>query len=367
MTVASLHTLEAAGIRVTLDLSAGHIRSLVVHEGSRRLAPFHTAPWVEDASIANDDGLPVNLRRLSGDFFCAPFSTSDIEAAPPHGWPANSHWRLIGTEREPDGGVTGVYELERPVLGAVLEKRFTLRDGHPFLYQTHVFRGGVGAVPVANHAMAALPEGGRLSFSAKQRIETPSRPLEDDPAQGRSLLAYPAQTADPTRVPRADGSTANITRYPWADEHEDFVMLVEAPDSPLGWLAVSRPGSRDAMLSLKSPQDYPVTFLWFSNGGRFYPPWNGRHRGVLGVEEGRANSLYGHRASIEANALSARGIPTALTLDPGGAVAVRNVIGAVALAGSMIVDAAPQGNGLNLSFADGAMRTVPFDSRFLEG
>jgi hypothetical protein len=361
------HTIRADGIEVTLDLRAGHIRSLVVTREGRSLAPFHTAPWVDDPAVTGDETLPGNLRFLSGDFFCAPFSTSDVEAAPPHGWPANSPWQHVATEAEPDGA-TAVYRLARSVLGAALEKRFTLRNGHPFLYETHVFTGGKGAVPVANHAMVRLPEGGRLAFSAKQAVETPSTPLEPDPARGRFRLAYPSSGNDPAQVPTADGGFADITRYPFAERHEDFVTLVEAAGNRLGWFAASRPASRDAMLSLKNPRELPATFLWFSNGGRDYAPWNGRHTGVLGIEEGRANSVFGHRASIEPNALSDAGIPTALVLQPDGRVSVRNVIGALPLpaGGSPITGVEPRDGALALLCEDGTRFSVPFDGAFLD-
>ena len=78
-------------------------------------------------------------------------------------------------------------------------------------------------------------------------------------------------------------------------------MLVEAGESRLGWFAAAARKTRDRLLSLKRPREFPVTFLWFSNGGRDYKPWSGRHTGVLGIEEGRANSVHGHRASIDPN------------------------------------------------------------------
>jgi hypothetical protein len=361
------HTIEADGISVTLDLRAGHIRELVITRDGRRLTPFHTAPWVDDPSITSDETIPSSLRFLSGDFFCAPFSTSDVENAPPHGWTANSPWRHTETVKEP-AGVTALYQLERPVMGARVEKRFTLRNNHPFLYETHVFSGGAGAVPVANHAMVRLPASGRIAFSAKHAIETPPAPLEADPATGRSRLAYPARTEDPTRFPMADGGFADITHYPFAERHEDFIMLVEKRENRLGWFVASRPGNGDAMISLKNPAEFPVTFLWFSNGGRDYAPWNGHHSGVLGIEEGRANSILGHRASVEPNALSETGTPTALTLHPNGQVAIHNVIGALPLppSGSPIAGVQHRAGALDLLCEDGARVSVPLDTAFLD-
>ena len=79
-----------------------------------------------------------------------------------------------------------------------------------------------------------------------------------------------------------DGTIADLTSYPFASAHEDFVALVENTANDLGWAAALRPDKRDIFLSLKNPRDYPITMMWFSNGGRDYAPWNGRHRGVLG-------------------------------------------------------------------------------------
>ncbi len=142
---------------------------------------------------------------------------------------------------------------------------------------------------------------------------------------GARCFGVPARFTDLRKLPLADGSTVDLRNYPVADGHEDFLMLVEAKGARLGWAAALRPDARDIVLSLKNPADYPVTFLWFSNGGRYYAPWNGRHRGVLGIEEGRAWSAYGHAASIAPNALSRSGVPTMLTL--GGTVSLSHVVG----------------------------------------
>jgi hypothetical protein len=359
-----LHSIEAVGIRATLDLRVGHVRDLAIERDGRVVQPLHTAPWVDDPLITDDETIPPNLRFLSGDFFCAPFGASDVEEAPPHGWTANSRWYHLETQTLPDG-VTARYQLERSVMGATVEKLFTLRDGHPFLYETHAFVGGRGAVPVANHAMVRFPAGGHLSFSPKNRAETPAAPPEPEATRGRSRLVYPSRSADITRLPMADGHMADITHYPFAARHEDIVMLVEADGNRLGWAAAVKPDG-DMFLSLKNPADFPVTVLWFSNGGRDYAPWNGRHIGVLGIEEGRT-TLQGHRASIDANPLSNAGTPAALTLRPHGRAEVRNVVGGLSLAaGQQPVAEIQSGNGvLALLFRDGKRLELPFDTSFL--
>jgi hypothetical protein len=143
--------------------------------------------------------------------------------------------------------------------------------------------------------------------------------------------------------------------------------LVEAKDSKLGWTAAVRSEARDIVLSLKNPADFPMTFLWFSNGGRFYKPWNGRHLGVLGIEEGRAYSAHGHAASIAPNPMSEAGVATSLTLTPSGEAEVRHVIGGLPLpAGWTSIGSMEAGmDALRLTDETGAELSVPFDRDFL--
>jgi len=317
------HRIAAEGIEAVLDLRVGHVRRLRIERDGRAIEPLHTAPWVEDAAIAADETILPNLRWLSGDFFCAPFAASDLEEGPGHGWPANARWRLEDETRRGDG-VTARYVLERPVMGAELVKEFTLRDFQPFLYQRHVFRGGEGAVPVATHGMTRFgPRGGRLAFSPKAWGESLPAPLEP----GRNRIAPGTRFEDLHAVPAVGRGSVDLARYPVGARCEDFAMLVEAPGSRLGWTAALRLDAAEVVLSLKNPAELPVTMLWTSNGGRDHAPWNGRHEGVLGIEEGRTWAAAGHRASIGPNPLAAAGVPTALVLVPGGEAAVRNVIG----------------------------------------
>jgi hypothetical protein len=138
-------TIVAAGIKVALDLSVGHAASFEVTREGRTTAPFHRAPWADEPEVAGTEGAP-HLARLSGDFFCAPFGATDVEPAPAHGWPANARWEPLGVTAVRDG-VTARFALERPVMRARVLKELTLRDGHPFLYQRHIFEGGAGAIP----------------------------------------------------------------------------------------------------------------------------------------------------------------------------------------------------------------------------
>lgn len=361
------HAIRAQGIDVVVDLDVGHLRSVKIERERRTLTPFYTAPWVDDSDIAADESLTAGLRFLSCDFFCSPFSRTDDPSVPPHGWPANSAWDHIETVPHPAGGTVARCALQKRIQGARLIKEITLRDGHPFVYQRHIFEGGEGAMTVASHAMTQFATRGRLSFSPKAYGEAPPQPQESDPSRGRSALAYPSHFEDLTSVPLKDGGTTSLRSYPIASRHEDFLMLVEANGSTLGWAAAVREEERDIVLGLKSPRDFPVTMLWFSNGGRDYRPWNGRNVGVLGIEEGRVWSANGYKASIAPNRLSDSGVPTSLQLQPDGSVDVRHVIGGLPLPKGWSEVAAIEGAGEAIRLRDigGSAINVPFDAGFL--
>jgi hypothetical protein len=330
---------DAAALR--FDPDRGMIRDLTFTDAGRRIAPLHRVPWLDEALPAE---LPPHLRRMEGDFFCAPFSRGGGAAPVPHGWPANGQWRNIAV----DGSVLTAV-LAQHVQGARVEKRLVLRHGHPFLYQAHRLTGGVGRISAANHAMVTLPSGGRLGFSPRARFRTPARALEPDPGRGRSALAYPAETADPRRFPGAAGGTTDLTVYPWGSAHEDFVVAQEAAGSPLGWTAVVRPAEGDLVLSLRDPGQLPVTMLWHSNGGRDYAPWLGRHRACLGIEEGRAGHLLGQDD----------GFPL------GGEIDIRHAIGALVWQGAPVSAVTADGTSLTVTGEDGHRRTLPFDRSHL--
>ena len=342
--------ITAAGIRATLDTECGLLGDLAVRDGGREVAPLHRAPWVGTGEAMPEDAAP-HLARLGGDFLCAPFGARE-DGSPLHGWPANAPWTV--EEAMPSGVLA---RLSRPVRGAAVLKRVELVDGHPFAYQTHAFVGGSGAVPVANHAMVALPHGGLIRTSPKAFWETAAAPQETDPARGRSSLLCPARAENPRRFPLAGGGTADLLLFPWADRSEDFCMGVEAPGHRLGWTAVTRPAEGDLFLSLRDARALPMTMLWHSNRGRDYAPWSGRHV-CLGVEEGAAAYLLPLSGAAVA--------PPDLPLRPDGRAEVRHVIGAVAWpSGEPVAEVVEDGDAVVVRGEGGAQHRLPFRAGFL--
>ena len=345
-------TVGATGIRFGFDPATGLLDGFTVTDEGREIAPLHRAPWVGTDEVMPPDAAPL-MARLGGDFFCAPFAASE-DGSPLHGWPPNTGWTVDGTDK---GTLRAT--LGRSVFGARLTKALAVHDDQPFVYQRHTFTGGIGRVPVANHANVSLKSGGLIRTSPKLVWETPKDPQESDPERGRSNLTYPAQSNDPRQFPGHDGPV-DLTCYPWNPRHEDFVVGIEAKGHALGWTAVTRPVEGDLFLSLRNARALPMTMLWHSNGGRDYAPWSGRHFGCLGVEEGAADHMLG--VSTEAD-LSG---PGGLTLHPDGIVEVRHVIGAISWpTGEPVSEIRTEGETLLVIGEAQTTRLLPFDTAFL--
>jgi len=359
-------------VRVRFNPQGGMLDDVTFLTSSGPLRPMHRAPWVGTADAVDERGepLPIGLANMAGDFFCAPFSTSDVFGGAPHGPTANGNWRLP-SESARVAGVTNTsratFVLDEPVMGARVEKYLTLRAGEPVVYQQHVFHGGEGALPVAHHAMLRVRRGhARLSFSAKAFGATPDTPLESHPATGRSLLRYPQRFDSLSNVALADGRHVSLDCYPALDAHEDLLLLAEAPGHAFGWTAACAPADGFLFVAVKNAQQLPFTMLWMSHGGRYRAPFNGRHTGVLGVEEGCTAFHYGHRASCADNELTRAGYQTALELRRDTSLVVSCAFACVPCpAGwSRVANVVPGDGALTVRGDDGMQLSIPFNVSF---
>ena len=343
--------VSAEGISFGFDPGLGLLDGFAVEDRGKTVAPLHRAPWVGTGE-ALPPGAAPHLATLGGDFFCAPFAGSE-EGSPLHGWPANWPWEVVAN----GGGVLRAV-LGRTVAGATLVKELSVTDGHPFVYQRHVFVGGRGRVSVANHANLSVRNGALIRTSPKSHWETPKTPQESDPARGRSALRYPARAADPRVFPGLAGPV-DLTRYPWNPRHEDFAIGIEERGHALGWTAVTRPVEGDLYLSLRDARALPMTMLWHSNGGRDYAPWSGRHVGCLGVEEGAAEHMLGLSSEGDLSG------PGALALRPDGLAEVRHVIGAIAWpSGEPVASVTVEDGSAVVEGEGGTVRRVPVRAGF---
>jgi hypothetical protein len=351
-----MDTISTDGISLAFRPESGIIDDLVITgDDGKELRPLHRAPWLRSGEDLPDDVALVE-RRLAGDFFCAPFGRvrSDI---PIHGWAANGTWTKAGSERAASGITSARYVLRETIEGAKLTKELMLCPHHPIVYQRHVFDGGEGAIPVAHHAMIHVPGGARLSFSRKASGFTLATALEPDPKRGRYVLLYPQRFSSLERVKRADGGVSDASLYPFDKDHEDLIIMSEAPGSKMGWSAALAAADGFLFFALKDAGILPHTVLWMSNGGRSYAPWKSRHRAVIGIEEA---SLDRHLIADPQDG------DAGLSLGKGKTTVVRYALGAIPVPKNWTsVRDVRLGDGeVTLVDASGDTRALPFLAGF---
>lgn len=344
--------IESDRVSLSVTEIGGHLSDVTFAlPDGRSVRPMHVAPWAEEA-LAEDT--PPILKMLRGDFFCAPFSVNDLlpEETRGHGRPANGHWR-------PTGGSAHSFdaELDGTVSGATVTKHVALRPGEAMVYQRHVMTGGSGRLPFGQHAMLKAETPLLLGFAPWKLAMTPPDPVETPPA-GHSMLAPNQRIADLARAARADGGTVDLTVFPAADGFDDIWMLASDPAPDFAWAAATSPAGGWVWFALKDQRVLPETLLWLSNGGRHYPPWSGRHRRVIGIEDVCSYFHLGHQAALRDNPFSEAGFATAATLSPATPLVVSYAFGlAPAPPGFGRVTAITRAAG-GVTLADAAGRTT---------
>lgn len=311
--------LASKDIEVFVTQTGGHMGPVTFDRDGRCLQPLAVAPW---AGEEVDPGLPPVLKVLRGDFFCLPFggneTVADGERHPVHGESANSVWALESLTS--DHGMARLHlSLKTRVRRGQVDKHLLLVDGHPAVYSRHVISGMRGAMCFGHHAMVRFPDrpgSGVVSTSPFAHGQVFPEAVEHPERRGYSILKPGAEFKSLQEVPTQFGTPTDLSRYPARRGYEDIVMIVSDPEVPFAWTAVTFPRERYAWFALKDPRVLRSTVFWFSNGGRHYPPWNGRHVNVLGLEEVTANFHYGLAESTRINPLSSRGFATSHVLRP---------------------------------------------------
>ena len=291
--------------------------------GSRWVSPLSAAPWAMEKPR-----VPNILRVLRGDFFCMPFGGNETahagEKHPVHGETANRKWKS-----EPSSTPSSLhFSLRTKVRRGRVDKFISLIEGHSAIYQKHVISGFSGPMPLGYHAMLHFPEQGsaRISTSAFTYGQVFPGPFENAAGGGYSCLKTGAVFNSLKSVPRADGGKADLSVFPAREGFEDLVLMASDSSLPFAWTAAVVAGEDWVWFSLKDPRVLASTIFWMSNGGRHYPPWNGRHRGVIGVEDVTSFFHCGHAESVRKNLLNKAGIPTCLEFRPDSPVAVNSIM-----------------------------------------
>ena len=357
-------------VEAAVTCTGGHLAPVRFQLAGGPIEPFAISPWAEEEHAPD---LPAMLRVLRGDFFCGCFGGNETphqgERHPPHGETANSLWQFRSLQQQ-GGRVTLHLDLDLLVRPGHADKFIELRQGETAIYSRHVISGMSGYLNPGHHAMLRFPEkpGSGLISTSPIRFGQVVPGMFEDPAKGGYTSLKPgAMFSHLDRVPAANGDHADVSRYPARDGFEDLLMAAHESRPDFAWSAVTFPEEGYVWFALKDPRILRSTVFWFSNGGRHYAPWKGRHRRVLGLEDATAYFNLGLHESAKPNHINQAGFPTAITLS-GHQPLVVNYIMAVASIPSgfeQVQDIVPNPGSVDLTSTGGVRISVPVNTSFL--
>ncbi|MCY3023961.1 MAG: hypothetical protein NTW87_33700, partial [Planctomycetota bacterium] len=298
------------------------------------------------------------------------------ERHPIHGETANATWKFESLD-EQAGRACLHLSLRTQARPARVDKRLYVMKGHNAVYCRHVVSGARGPMSVGHHAMVKFPDqpgSGRISTSPFGHGQVFPQAAELPENRGYSMLKPGAVFKSLDQVPTVFGTATDLSSYPARRGYEDIVMLVSslaacpiAAGAPFAWTAVTFAKERYVWFALKDPHVLRSTIFWISNGGRHYPPWNGRHVNVMGLEEVTSYFHPGLSESAQPNPLSARGIPTFVRLEPARPLVVSYIVAVTPVPPGFdrVSAIEAQAQSVVLKSAAGLSVNVPLDVSFL--
>jgi hypothetical protein len=357
-------------IEAAITCRGGHLAPVRFHLPHGVVEPFSVAPWAEEKVEAK---LPGLLQSLRGDFFCAPFGGNENpyrgELHPPHGEAANARWKLQ-SHQQSQAETELHLVLKTKVRSGRIDKMIRLRKGETALYCRHVLSEMTGKMNLGHHAMLKFPDApgsGLIDTSPISFAQVLPVAFEKPAEGGYSSLKPGACFSSLDQVPALDGTLSDLSRYPARRGFEDLVMIVHEAKPEFAWTAVTFPEQRYVWFALKDPRILRSTVLWISNGGRHYPPWNGRHLNVMGLEDVTSYFHLGLAESAWPNPISERGIPTCVNLNARSPLVVNYIMAVAAIPKNWgrvkTITAGPQ--GVTLHPTAGKDVHVPLDAGFL--
>ena len=298
----------------------------------RTISPFFVAPWWKEAPYQNEDEI---IKVLRGDFFCLPFGGNNEpyngKKYPVHGETSNRNWDFI-SKRDTETEDEIVLSMDLKIGSGSVQKNIKLRKDEPVIYSSHRVSGFTGKAPIGHHPILKFPEttgSGIIDISPPTAGFTTPVPIEDPALGGYSRIKPGEEIKDLHSVPCIDGSMIDIGRYPTSFGYEDIVIFINDSVKDFVYSAVSFPSKGYLYFQLKNPRVLAETLLWMSNGGRHYAPWNGRVRGVLGLEEITGFYHYGIKASLNDNFFKDRGYKTYIEFTEDKLFDVKLIMGTV--------------------------------------
>lgn len=290
--------------------------------GDGRIAtPFKVSDWEELPSAA---GLPPIMRYIKGDFACVPYGAANPPAnLPPewdgltkaepafaevHGYGAHHEWSL---ERMDDSSMTISidYPAEHPISRLERTIRLVEEDLAVDVELSIIVRVPV-RIAAGIHPLFELSQEPQMTLLEVNFEKGYTFPVPF--MAGSSRLAVNAQFFDLGSLPAQDGSTIDGTMLPLPFVAEEVFQL----NGLDGSLRIHRLDKGYTTTVSWNKEDFPACDLWFSNGGRKNPPFDGKFH-ALGVE--LIAGAFGLTSAISANPenpIARDGYKTAIDITP---------------------------------------------------
>lgn len=323
--------LLSSTVKAYVTQTGGHLGPVIFDWRGNKIAPYQVAPWAEEDLAADT---PSIIKVLRGDFFCMPFgANTDLyngEQHPLHGETANGLWTYVDLLKE-GPNITLHLRMNPTIRAGQVDKMITVVHGHHAIYSRHIVAGMSGPMNYGHHATLRfpdLPESGRVTTSGFTIGHVAPGPISGSDTRDYGALKPGARFKSLRKVPMLHEGRTDLSLYPARPGYEDIAILVTKPVKPFAWTAVTFRDEGYVWFALKDPTVLRYTLLWISNGGRQYPPWNGRHVNVMGLEEMTGFFHYGLAASAAPNDLSRRGKATHVELDPDNPLVVNYIMAA---------------------------------------
>lgn len=314
--------LERSDVKVRVMSTGAMLADAVFRKGSRIARPFATAPWVS-AGESVPDGTPGHLRSLGGEFAAVPFGSSGrprdaprewaslipVDAPdPPHGAAANGEWDVV--HRTGHSVVLRFEPSADEALASLTRTIWIERDRQVIRTRLEIAVRRACSVPVALHPILRLP-----AYSRRMLLDVDfgtgyTYPGDAIPRLGVTAPWRRLESLD--SVPGRTGGSIDLAQLPLGPPVEVNVLLTEVS----GPITATFLDDATSMVIDWDRTALPSAMLWVSDRSVADTPWRGRYRG-LGVEPCVAAFDFPPSVSSGQNPLTARGVPTALRLEPG--------------------------------------------------
>lgn len=288
--------------------------------------PFAIFPWADEPLPAAQQAVTGLMSRGRGEWPCVPFGVGPGGSElgwqhPIHGDAAHGLWQRIDGAPD-DASMRLRFDCgpEGPVDS--LERHLSGVPGEPQIDCELIVRVRRRCeLPIGLHPTLRLPTRlGALQLDPGTFQFGRTYPHEVEP--GADIVAPGHGFSELSAVPRHSGGTVDLRRFPLGERTESLLQLCGVE----GRVSATYVDEGFRFVVAWDPAQLPSCLLWVSNGGRGAWPWSGRHR-ALGIEPICSTFDLGVRASTQPSEISARGVRTAVALDPQSPLVIRYRLG----------------------------------------